>query len=107
LKDYKQVRKKIYCTLSCEATEDPNWGYSAWPPHLSEDDDFGAIAMKDCDQGCDYESFRKPISEYLKAKYGPNNVPYGANYQIQFIHRQTLRGIGTMEMNKLINTFCD
>lgn len=103
LKDYKQVRKKIYCTLTCEATEDPNWGYSNWPAHQA---DYGLADMKDCDEGCAYDNFGKPIYEYLKAKYGPDKIPDGASGQIEFIHRQTLRGIGTMEMNKLISTFC-
>ena len=97
--DYKAVRDRLWCSRTCEPLETYNWGRGE-----STRDDSKSYP-EDCDtQGCQYDVYREVIQAYEKSKYGSSHW-YRTN-QIQFIHRQTLRGIGTMEMNKLINTFC-
>jgi hypothetical protein len=97
LADYKAVRSKLYCTRTCDPIGRGNWGRSA----VTQDGDLSGDLWA-CDADC--EDDWDTIGPFLKAKYGEDN--WKDVRKIEFIHRQTLRGIGTMEMNKLIGTFC-
>jgi hypothetical protein len=102
LADYKAIRSDLSCSFDCEPLDQPKWGL--------EQQTYAEGGPGECENsGCKSDYYDWRIDAYLLKKYG--ELEWAEEYlrrsQIKTIHRQTLRGIGTMEMNKLINTFCD
>jgi hypothetical protein len=104
LNDYKRIRGQLRCQRTCDPVSDwrthSNWGKSRFSDGYKEDDTHQNQDV--CDKGCAFPEYYERVGDLL----GPDSSDE-INRQVRFIHRQTLRGIGTMEMNKLIDTFCN
>ena len=134
LEDYTAIRDQslrgefyLPCKRTCDPLQQESWGHSTYGfmqvMGFEYDSDAGWDALDalsdpaDCYQSCDWDSYTTPMSDYLSDKYptglGSSGRPasqttdlYLAVRHLQFIHRQSLRGVAPMEMNKLVDTFC-
>jgi hypothetical protein len=103
------------CSRTCEPMDNKYWGYSSYGGLVDalgiyEDDAFDLNQGSDCyNESCGYEQgYYDKYRTFLKDEVKLDSRNLGlAEAHLSFIHRQILRGVGTAEMNKLIETFCE